>query len=154
MKERVLTHPAGILEMGALLREVQGLEETMKRVTGTLLEAEDLTAGQRSLLVELRRGPARTMARLARDLAQSRQHVRAVIHPLVDRGLVAFLENPDHRRSPLADLTPRGTETVRRILHREGEVLAGLAPGLEAADLKTARRALAGLRAALLELVG
>ncbi|MBU2500610.1 MarR family transcriptional regulator [bacterium] len=139
-------HPAGILDLGNLLREVQDLEEAMRALTADLLEVEDLTAGQRSLLVELRRGPARTMARLARDLGQSRQHVRAVIHPLAERGLAGFRENPDNRRSPLVELTPGGIGTVRRILHREGEILAGLAPRMESAGLKTARGVLAGLR--------
>lgn len=145
--DRKPTHPAGILDLGALLREVQDLEEAMRALTADLLEAEDLTAGQRSLLVELRRGPARTMARLARDLGQSRQHVRTVVHPLAEGGLVDFRENPDNLRSPLVELTSQGVEAVRRILHREGEVLAGLAPAMEAADLKVARAVLAGLRA-------
>ena len=141
--------PAGILVVADLVRGIQGLAAGFAAVTAAMLQQEGLATGQRGVLVCLRRQGPMTMAQLARALGVSRQHVRTLVHPLVDRRLLGLQPNPDHKRAHLAELTQDGQELVKRLLGREGEVLARLEQGLTAEGVRTARGVLAALEAAL-----
>jgi DNA-binding MarR family transcriptional regulator len=56
-----------------------------------------------------------TVPAIARRLGVTRQNVQRIAHELVADGLATFAENPDHRRSPLMLLTPRGREILDEI---------------------------------------
>jgi DNA-binding MarR family transcriptional regulator len=56
-----------------------------------------------------------TVPAIARRLGVTRQNVQRIAHELVAEELATFAENPDHRRSPLMLLTPRGHEVLDEI---------------------------------------
>lgn len=56
-----------------------------------------------------------TVPAIARRLGVTRQNVQRIAHELVADRLATLDENPDHRRSPLLQLTPRGREVLDEI---------------------------------------
>jgi DNA-binding MarR family transcriptional regulator len=58
---------------------------------------------------------ALTVPAIARRLGVTRQNVQRLAHELVAEELATFDENPDHRRSPLLQLTPRGRDVLDEI---------------------------------------
>jgi DNA-binding MarR family transcriptional regulator len=94
---------------------------TVIRLSGLLIAAGDaLTSpvGQTSarwlVLATVDEGP-RTVAQIARQLGLARQSVQRVADLLADDGLVAYAENPAHRRAKLVKLTPPGKKTLKAI---------------------------------------
>jgi DNA-binding MarR family transcriptional regulator len=71
-----------------------------------------------------------TVPAIARRLGVTRQNVQRIANDLVADRLATFDPNPDHRRSPLLRLTPRGGEILdeinraaaRRNLHTAAEL--------------------------------
>ncbi|HEV8339878.1 MAG TPA: MarR family transcriptional regulator [bacterium] len=57
----------------------------------------------------------RTVSQIARRMGVTRQGVQRVAHALVKNRHAAFADNPDHRRSPILTLTPRGRQVLARI---------------------------------------
>jgi DNA-binding MarR family transcriptional regulator len=72
----------------------------------------------------------------------TRQSVQASVNRLAADELVEARENPDHRRSPLVRLTPRGTAAYRRLERRQARWADALAADLGRGDLETAARVL------------
>jgi DNA-binding MarR family transcriptional regulator len=68
---------------------------------------------------------------LARKREATRQYIQQTLAPLVARGLVAWQDNPRHRRSRLAVLTEEGAGMTRRVMQREGELVRCLAAGTD-----------------------
>jgi len=56
-----------------------------------------------------------SMAQIARNMGRTRQSVRRSAYRLKDRGLVVFLENPDHQRAKLIELTQKGRDVLEKI---------------------------------------
>ncbi len=59
------------------------------------------------------------VAVLARRMGLTRQSVQRTVGLLTRKGICAYLPNPDHRRSPLVKLTPRGEEILSEISNRQ-----------------------------------
>ncbi len=51
----------------------------------------------------------RTVPQIARRMGLTRQAVQRIANQLVEDGLATFVENPDHRGSPIVRLTGEGT---------------------------------------------
>ncbi len=49
-----------------------------------------------------------TVSQIARRMGLTRQAVQTIANALVDKGLARFVENPDHKTSPILKLTPKG----------------------------------------------
>jgi DNA-binding MarR family transcriptional regulator len=58
-----------------------------------------------------------TVPAIARRLGVTRQNVQRIANDLAADGLATFNANPDHRRSPLLGLTPRGRAVLDEINH-------------------------------------
>jgi DNA-binding MarR family transcriptional regulator len=56
-----------------------------------------------------------TVPQIARRLGVSRQHILRLTNDLAAEGLVELIPNPDHKTSPLVNLTPTGRETLATI---------------------------------------
>lgn len=56
-----------------------------------------------------------TVPQIARRLGVSRQHILRLTNELAREGLVELTVNPDHKTSPLVDLTPAGRDTLDAI---------------------------------------
>ena len=141
--------PRAVFGVGALVVAVRRLASGLDDVARRLHAAESLTVAERNLLLALRQGGPQTIPQLASRRGASRQYVQQALAPLAARGLVAWRDNPRHRRSRLADLTDEGAALARRVMEREGELLRALAAGEEPAPLLAAVESLRRLEAAL-----
>jgi DNA-binding MarR family transcriptional regulator len=56
-----------------------------------------------------------TVAQIARAWSLARQSVQRIADALEQDGLVAYVDNPAHRKAKLLQLTPTGVETLERI---------------------------------------
>jgi DNA-binding MarR family transcriptional regulator len=90
-----------------------------------------------------------TVAQIARFWGFARQSVQRVADLLERDGLVAYDQNPAHRRAQLVRLTPRGRSALRRIQAAQREWANALGDLLGEKDLRTANRILARLLEAL-----
>lgn len=140
---------AGALE--ELIDEVRLLFHALVRSGDRLHAADAVPTGQRAVLEFLARNGPATVPDIARRRRVTRQHIQALVNPLVERGLVEPRPNPAHRRSPLMCLTPDGERTFRRMQQREARVLGRVEGLVGDARLKRAAATLRSVRGALEE---
>ena len=69
-----------------------------------------------------------SVPQMARARLVSRQHIQSHVNGLQREGLVELAENPAHKRSHLARLTPEGKEAVHSVKQREAELLVSPLP--------------------------
>lgn len=81
---------------------------------------------------------ARTVPQVARSLGLSRQAVQRLADDLAARGLVAWIDNPDHRRARLFQLTASGRGAYGQALQRKALWAQSVAEGLTPAWLAVA----------------
>jgi DNA-binding MarR family transcriptional regulator len=96
-------------------------------------------------------GAPRTVPQVARSLGLSRQAVQRLADDLAARGHVAWIENPDHRRARLFELTEAGRAAYGQALQRRTLWAQGISEGLTPAWLAVATELL-GLMARRSEL--
>jgi DNA-binding MarR family transcriptional regulator len=140
------------IEPGAVVALIDESVLLFRRLRGVAAEVHGrgaLSAGRRYLLKDLSRHGPRTVPQLARARSVTRQHVQALVNPLVERGYLELTDNPAHKRSPLVRLTASGRGSVEEMNRRETGLWKGLEPGVSAAELRTAATALRAVRYAL-----
>jgi len=113
-------------ELARLIEEALAVSRCLRALLDELHGEEAPSGGRRELLKELARLGPRTVPQLARDRAVTRQHIQALVNPLLEDGYVERQDNPAHRRSPLVSLSNRGREYVAAMVRREGEALSAL----------------------------
>jgi DNA-binding MarR family transcriptional regulator len=86
-----------------------------------------------------------TVAQVARRMGLARQSVHASVRRLVDDGLLAFLPNEDHRRSPLVELTGAGERAYAAADLQRVAWANQLADGIAVTELEIAERVLGEL---------
>jgi DNA-binding MarR family transcriptional regulator len=133
----------------ALLGEI-GVAYHRLKVTGDALHAQlGVTTSMRGVLETLEEfGPA-TVPQVARRRSVSRQHIQSIVDTLWERKLCSFAPNAAHARSPVVELTPKGSATLETLRECEQPLVVELASGLPA-DVATAVAVLRRLNAALL----
>ena len=116
------------------------LGEVFTQTGEALAKAEGQTLARWLVLGTLADGPE-PVAEIARRLRLTRQSVQRVADLLEHDGLVAYEDNPRHRRAKLARLTPEGSRVLARIdaaqrvwANRDGAEV-GLADAEQAAAL-------------------
>jgi DNA-binding MarR family transcriptional regulator len=119
-------HPVNQSEASASARTpagdaFSGLVPRVFRLNGLLAAEGDAlarpagqTAARWQLLAMVEDGPA-TVARTARTLGLARQSVQRVADVLEAEGLVAYADNPSHRRARLVTLTDEGSRILSAI---------------------------------------
>lgn len=145
------TDPQAVFAAGALVSAARRLAEHLEAAARDLHAGDDLTVAERGLLLLLRQGGVQTIPQLAARRGASRQYLQQTLAPLVERGLVAWRENPRHRRSRLAELTPAGVGLVRRVMAREGAMLGRLALAVDRTRLQAATEVVRAIDDALCE---
>jgi DNA-binding MarR family transcriptional regulator len=88
---------------------------------------------------------ALTVPQIARRMGLARQSVHATVRNLVDDGLLEFVANADHRRSPLVTTTVRGKQAYRALDAHQAVWVNELAAGLDETDLEIAARVIDAL---------
>ena len=84
-------------------------------------------------------GP-RTVPQIARSRDVARQRIQSLADVAARDGLVAFRDNPDHRRSPLLSLTSKGHAAFDEIDSRLRREVERLARNMDIRDLDSALR--------------
>jgi DNA-binding MarR family transcriptional regulator len=79
----------------------------------------------------------------------ARQSVQRIVDALAQEGLIAFADNPHHRRAKLVTLTGRGEALYRSAMRLQQPWAARLAAALDRQPLATTLGALKALRARL-----
>lgn len=110
------------------------------------------TVGQtqaRWQLLSAASGEPRTVAQIARRLGYARQSVQRTADQLVEEGLARYIANPDHKSSPLLELTGQGTAALSSITKAAAKWQAGLARQFDSQELATALQVVRRLRDAV-----
>ena len=111
-----------------------------------LAEQEGLTAARWQVLgaVALAGRPL-TVPQIARRMGLTRQAVQATVNQLHRDTLIETSDNPDHRRSPLINLTERGRQKYAALDWQQIAWINELSAGLKLSDLAAAARLLQDL---------
>ena len=111
-----------------------------------LAEQEGLTAARWQVLgaVALAGRPL-TVPQIARRMGLTRQAVQATVNQLHRDTLIETSDNPDHRRSPLINLTERGRQKYAALDRQQIAWINELSAGLKLSDLAAAARLLQDL---------
>lgn len=116
------------------------------RLNGALITAGDrlarplgLTAARWQVLgsvAGLRQpGP---VAHVAREMGLARQSVQRLVDRLVEEGLLAYQENPHHRRAPVVVMTTRGQKAFEGLTARQVPWVNALARGVPPSEIDAA----------------
>jgi DNA-binding MarR family transcriptional regulator len=81
-----------------------------------------------------------TVPAIARALGQSRQAVQRITDVMAADGLVNYVSNPRHRRSPLVQLTEHGQEVYSALRSVQDPWAIGLTDDVPTSELETALR--------------
>src|SRR5215813_10874943 len=117
----------------ALLVEVNGLANRLKSDAQSTLP----NATRAALQVLQRLGP-QTVPQIARARFSSRQNIQILINRLQEEGLVEFVTNPDHKRSALVQLTPRGQSVISEAGKEAAELTTRILPSFSQSELSSA----------------
>lgn len=90
-----------------------------------------------------------TVAQIARRRGIARQAVQRVADLLESEGLVAYVENPNHRRAKLLRPTPRGRKVLRGISIHQKAWADALGGQIGEAKVRTVTRAIEQIRRAV-----
>jgi DNA-binding MarR family transcriptional regulator len=91
----------------------------------------------------------RTVPQIARRMGMTRQGVQRIANQLVRDGLATFVENPDHRGSPILRLTDEGTAIDDAISDRHARWSNQVARKLDERKMKVAVEAIRDLLASV-----
>ncbi|MGJ9412311.1 MarR family winged helix-turn-helix transcriptional regulator [Aeromicrobium sp. CF4.19] len=123
------------LVVGPLYRKVARVVERDEPVMG-------MSTGVRAVLDQLQRDGDVTVPAIAAEQDLSRQFVQRMVHEARDAGFADLVDNPQHRRSSLVRLTPRGSEAIAAVTAREHRLMGRVAGDLTDADVDTTLRVL------------
>lgn len=104
-------------EFSVLIADVYEAAGALKMSGDAIASAEGVSLTQWHLMDSIVDSEV-TVARAARRIGLTRQAVQRVANELVDRGLIVFRENPDHKTSPLLELTVEGKAVQQRLWER------------------------------------
>lgn len=86
------------------------------------------------------------VAWLARDMGANRQNVQRIINDLHEQGLVAFENNPHHKRAQLVVLTDKGVQAFDAAMRLQAPWINDLSEGLSLKDIQTFHSVIRALR--------
>jgi len=124
---------------------------TMNNIAEKLHGAGHISAGLRTILLDLEEEGPKTVPDMAHLRNASRQYVQSMVNHLHDRDLVAYADNPRHKRSKLIVLTDSGRSLLQEMLTRETKLGEQIADALSQTDIDTTLKVMRALRAALAE---
>ena len=144
MAERTAAGDA-LSELVVLVFRLDGM---LKATGDALAEPAGQTTARWRVLAAVEDAPM-TVAQIARAWSLTRQSVQRIADLLARDGLVAYEENPAHRRAQLVRLTPNGDSALRRIRAAQRDWANAVGDRIATADLQAANRILARVIAAL-----
>ena len=128
--------PAGAA-MTELVLEVFRVNGLLLAVGDRLTKGLGLSSARWQVLGALSNGPL-TAAQIARNMGLQRQGVQRLVDLLDEEGIVAFEDNPHHRRAKLVRMTDAGQRKYAQISRIQARWVNELSRGLSAKELRTA----------------
>jgi DNA-binding MarR family transcriptional regulator len=122
-----------------LVADVYHLAGAFRRLGSGIARRVGQTQAQWQVLSVISGGP-RTVAQIARRLGYARQSVQRTADQLIRGRLARYMPNPDHKKSPLVEITDQGTNTLARITREAEKWHCELALDLKPGELATALR--------------
>jgi len=136
--------------MTALILEVFRLNGRLLAAGDRLVAPLGLTSARWQVLGAITLSPTpEPVARLARNMGLNRQGVRRIVNELALEGVVAFRDNPHHRRARLVVLTDKGREIRDGANRLQAPWVDALSSGLDAEAVAEACLVLETLRTRL-----
>lgn len=132
-----------------LFTEVFALHAALSRVMDAVHEQAGLRTPQIRIMRLLNRSGPATVPDVAARLGVSRQFVQVVCNELLDRGFLEYADNPRHKRSKLAALTPAGRRALQQARQKESRIIEQALPEIEPQQAIDARRLLMQIREVL-----
>ncbi|RAI35595.1 MarR family winged helix-turn-helix transcriptional regulator [Rhodoplanes serenus] len=134
----------------ALMLETFRLNGRLLAAGDRLVEPVGLTSARWQVLGAIAMaGRPEPVAHIARDMGLTRQSVQRVVDVMAAEGLVAFADNPHHRRAKLVEMTVRGRAAYDAAIVRHTTWSNALADGLAEADILAALALLRAVRGRL-----
>lgn len=133
-------------ELEVLFEESAALANRLKKNARLLHRNDNLSASGRILLQTLQLHGAMTVPQLAAIQSTSRQNIQVLADRLEESGHIAFVANPNHKRSVLVALTDAGRALLSSANARESSLMGAILPGTAAAQLREAAELLRKLR--------
>lgn len=130
-----------------LVGEIFRLNGRLLAVADRLGRDLDITPARWQAMGVVQQQPM-TVSDIGRRLGIKRQSVQPTVNKLVEQGILRMKSNPNHRRAPLAELTPFGREVWERLLGRQEKLTQEFTSGLHLApaDLERLSNELRALR--------
>lgn len=126
------------------------------RVNGLLLTAGDrltsdreLTSARWQVMSVLADGPL-TVSQIARNMGLKRQSVQRLVNVLSRQALLVLIDNPNHRRARLVQLTGMGRSHYEEISQIQAQWVNDISEGLDVDDLTLAFEQLRGIEERLI----
>src|SRR3954470_8951994 len=132
----------------ALVVQVFRLNGMLTAVGDALAAPAGQTSARWRVLAAVEEEPM-TVAQIARAWSLARQSVQRVADLLEREGLIAYEDNPAHRRASLVALTPDGRAALGRIQKAQRAWAKAVGEEVGARDLETASALLARVIAAV-----
>lgn len=126
--------------------ETRKLFHSLAQASSELNQESGITASMRAVMEALYPDSELTVPDIARQKKVTRQHIQQIVNELLARSLVASLDNPAHKRSPLIKLSPAGLEQFSAIVDREQKLLQSLSHEFDEQHLALTADTLKSLR--------
>ena len=121
---------------------IRRLFRAMADRAGSYLADIGITTAERAVLEFLYPEEKLTVPEIARRYRVSRQHIQATVNQLYERRLVAEEENPQHRRSSLISLTPKGRKLFGTVAENDQIAIESLFAGIPKQEQTRTRKTL------------
>jgi len=136
----------------ALLPTLGAVRRTLRRVAGSAVSDDALTAAEREVVLLVGRRPGRPVSEVAQELGLAANTVSTLVSRLVRRGLVVRATDADDRRVGRLSLAPAAQATADAARARRRRVLADALEALDPAQAEHLRAGVAALSALAVEL--
>lgn len=131
-----------------LVADIYQLAGSFRRLGDRIARTAGSTQSEWQVLSVASGGP-HTVAQIARRLGYARQSVQRTADQLVREGWARYKPNPDHKSSPLVELTESGMTALREITKAAHKWHVRLAKQVDPPDLAIALSVVRSLCAAL-----
>ncbi len=139
--------PAHDSLLDALLPTLGAVRRTLRRVAGSAVSDDALTAAEREVVLLVGRRPGRPVSEVAQELGLAPNTVSTIVSRLVTRGLVVRATDPDDRRIGRLSLTAAAPESADAARARRRQVLAAALDALDPAQVEQLRVGVTALAA-------
>ncbi|MDJ0884358.1 MAG: MarR family transcriptional regulator [Desulfobacterales bacterium] len=132
-----------------LFREVFALKALLAGIMDQVHLEAGLSTSQNRIMHALSQTARATVPDIAAALGVSRQFVQKSCNDLLERGFLAFYDNPRHKRSKHLALTAVGRAAYEMARRKEDEIIAKSLPDIEPGKAARATKLLHSIREAL-----